>query len=352
MTDQHDHLLISEHVSGFLTWLNLSCKVSHANCKKARLFILQIAQAAQRLPEGSITSNLFAKDVCTDIKSLNITPDLVKTVACPACFHLYPTTNVQDTCKFKEVKGAKKCDEPLFRCKISFPAISDKGKQHLKPYRLVPERLLLEVQIPRLLYFTQKIVSWVTWFLNKEEMEDGIESWDTLVAKKPAEVVEDIQQAPAWKSLGWLQTTSLYDPPALHLVFSLFIDWFNPMGNKQAGKKLSMGLIAMNCLNMLPKTRRLLSNFCIAGMTLGAHQPSVTTVNHFLSPIVNQLLILKEGIKICTKKFPGGRLVQIKLLGMVGDVVATHKVCGYAHTLQLLPAHIASVTSSQGLILN
>jgi hypothetical protein len=35
-------------------------------------------------------------------------------------------------------------------------------------------------------------------------------------------------------------------------IFSLCIDYFNPLGNKQAGKEKSISLIPMVCLNLPP----------------------------------------------------------------------------------------------------
>ncbi|KAG0147418.1 hypothetical protein CROQUDRAFT_656150 [Cronartium quercuum f. sp. fusiforme G11] len=91
-----------------------------------------------------------------------------------------------------------------------------------------------------------------------------------------------------------------------------------------------MGLIAFNCLNLPPTTCNKLGNYCIAGITPGTHEPLVTTINHVLSPIINQLLALNTGVNIHTHAYPNSRLVQVKLLGLVGDVVGTHKVAGYA----------------------
>ena len=36
-------------------------------------------------------------------------------------------------------------------------------------------------------------------------------------------------------------------------VFSLCVDFFNPLSNKQAGKKMSVGLISLVCLNLPPE---------------------------------------------------------------------------------------------------
>lgn len=193
--------------------------------------------------------------------------------------------------------------------------------------------MLCTVDVPRSTYTTQDICAWLSWFLNKKETERNIDSWAKSVRQKSPSIIEHVQQAPAWNSLKWLPLSSESEPPPLHLVLNVFIDWFNPMGNKQAGKKHSMGLIAFNCLNLPPNTRNLLSNYCIAGITPGTHEPTVTTINHVLSPIIDQLLSLDEGFRILTHLYPEGRMVQVKLLGLVGDVVATYKVAGYASHL-------------------
>ncbi len=38
-------------------------------------------------------------------------------------------------------------------------------------------------------------------------------------------------------------------------VFSLGFDFFNPLTNKQAGKKISVGVISVICLNLPPSER-------------------------------------------------------------------------------------------------
>ncbi|KAG0149032.1 hypothetical protein CROQUDRAFT_19480, partial [Cronartium quercuum f. sp. fusiforme G11] len=324
-------------VSVFLAWLHLYCKVSHENCKMACLFILQIVQAAQLIPAKYFNSKMFAKDVQTDIKKLCNTTNLVKTIVCPACFCLYQTTNIPSNCTFKAVKGTNQCDKPLFRSKTSFQGISDKGAFHLKPYCLNSTKLLIAVQVPQTTYIMQSMLSWVMWFLNKNETEKGLDSWALVVHHKSSEFVEDIQQTPAWKSLKWLLASSPDDPPALHLAMNLFIDWFNPLGNKKAGKLHLMGVLAFNCLNLPPTTQNLLQNCCITGIMpgtakifCGLHKPSVSMINHVLSPIVNKLLVLEKGFQVWTHQYPNGQMVQIKLLGLVRDIVATHKVAGYA----------------------
>ncbi|KNZ55608.1 hypothetical protein VP01_2634g2 [Puccinia sorghi] len=51
--------------------------------------------------------------------------------------------------------------------------------------------------------------------------------------------------------------------------------------------------------------------------------------NNILSPLVDELIRINTGILIPTHQSPSGRFVQVKLLCLYGDVLATKKVTGY-----------------------
>jgi hypothetical protein len=57
----------------------------------------------------------------------------------------------------------------------------------------------------------------------------------------------DICDAPAWQGLGGF--TTIYG----NLNFSYYINWFNPLTNKIAGKQVLYGVIMMFCLNLPPE---------------------------------------------------------------------------------------------------
>ncbi|KAI9061950.1 hypothetical protein FKP32DRAFT_1574908, partial [Trametes sanguinea] len=100
-----------------------------------------------------------------------------------------------------------------------------------------------------------------------------------------AGVWSDIMDAPALQNfLGPDGHTPFSTQPngSLHLVFSLFIDWFNPYGNKQAGKKHSVGAIYMACLNLPPHLRYRPENICLVAIIPGPKEPDVHQLNPLL----------------------------------------------------------------------
>ena len=75
-------------------------------------------------------------------------------------------------------------------------------------------------------------------------------------------------------------------------VFSLSLDFFNHLGNKQAGKKKSVGLISLVCLNLPPELRYKLEYMFLAGIIPGIHEPLLDKGNHYISPIINAFVEL------------------------------------------------------------
>ncbi|KAI7953072.1 hypothetical protein MJO29_008703, partial [Puccinia striiformis f. sp. tritici] len=59
-------------------------------------------------------------------------------------------------------------------------------------------------------------------------------------------------------------------------------------------------------------------------------EPHMTAISHILAPLVDELLLLNTGTFVRTPQFPDGRKLSIHLGALIGDVVTTHKITGFA----------------------
>ncbi|PPQ96460.1 hypothetical protein CVT26_010514 [Gymnopilus dilepis] len=114
--------------------------------------------------------------------------------------------------------------------------------------------------------------------------------------------------------------------------FSLGFDFFNPLSNKQSGKKVSCGVISLVCLNLPIHLRYKPENMFLAGIIPGPKEPPLDASNHYLTPIVDELVeFWKPGVRFSqTVKCPEGRLIMCALILVICDLPAARKISGFA----------------------
>ncbi|KNZ60832.1 hypothetical protein VP01_1494g2 [Puccinia sorghi] len=319
-------LPISDMTTMFLCWLHLEAGVGLNKCRIARDLVLKMMLKAQGTPSDQLGDSAIPKDTRTILKrSLNVKLEML--ACCPSCYKLYHLPNFPSECNYRETPRSRPCGTQLFTMKNLFAGGSHQGKFRPQTFRLKVGQAPI-IHRPICSFVTQKLGPWLKWFLNIPRVESAIEDWREEVLNSPDTVTVDIQQGSAWKTLSWNHNGQASNQ--LDLVFSLFIDWFNPQGNKLAGKQQSVGVILMNCMNLPPTMRSQLQYTFLAGLTPGPLAPSMTTITHLLKPLVDELLTLATPFTVSTHKYLAGRTVQIRLLPLTGDMGATHKVAGFA----------------------
>ncbi|POW00187.1 hypothetical protein PSTT_13301, partial [Puccinia striiformis] len=188
------------------------------------------------------------------------------------------------------------------------------------------------------------ITSWLTWLLAKPDVEEAINAWAQELSRLDGMLV-DVRHGSNYQNMNWDSSptpsetsgsdsdnmdTSVNKQAPLDLILSLFVDWFNPRGNKISGKVESTGIFALTCLNLPPILRNKISHICLAGITPGPYSPDTSTIGHLLKPIVNELRTLDSGVTIKTHQHPNGRWVRVRLLCLIGDLPATKKIASFA----------------------
>jgi len=129
-------------------------------------------------------------------------------------------------------------------------------------------------------------------------------------------------------------------------VFSLSLDFFNPLGNKQAGKKVSVGLISLVCLNLPPELRYKVEYMFLAGVIPGPREPPLDKGNHYIRPIVDAFVELwSPGVWFSrTDGHPLGRLAVCAIVSVVCDLLAAKKVAGFGSLAHTHFCHICHCT--------
>ena len=260
----------------------------------------------------------FPKDIRTARKLFDVEPTTTTYAACPTCsatYRIEEGKTLPINCDWKRFLNAKPCGT-----KISKLILRDgDGDRRM-------------VRVPIRPFLIQDFDAFKASLLSRPGMEaildrgtlfnDTEDMWDIKDGTRVNELCSP-DGATFWDGLKRRE---------LRLLWSLSIDWFNPRGNKAAGKSTSTGSIAMACLNLPPSLRYKSENLFLAGVIPGPKEPSVEEVGQFVEPIVDMLdRSWKEGTKFdCTESSDCGRTERSMLVVIVTDLVASRKITGVA----------------------
>ncbi len=187
---------------------------------------------------------------------------------------------------------------------------------------------------------------WLAGLLSRpgiEKMMDG--AWEKCNNQFPGGEMKDIFEGKV--------VHNFQGPDGMHFglsgeegryLFSLGVDFFNPLGNKQAGKKRSVGPVSLVCLNLPIDLRYQPENMFLFSIIPGPNEPPLTCLNHYLTPLID---VLKEfwspGIHFFrTAQFFYGRVARAALICLVCDLLAARKTVGFAsikHTQMCAMCH-------------
>lgn len=194
-----------------------------------------------------------------------IEPKYKSHVCCPRCFRLYdPTKHDPASCDFKEDPGGDACGEQL-------------RKKDGKPVRE---------------FVAHDFKDWLARLYARPGVEELLNR-DVLRPSTPGKMA-DIWDAPVlWEFMGPDGRNFMRDKGTdCRLIFSINMDGFNPYGNKQSGKQVSVSAIYMTCLNLPHDIWNRMENIFLFGVIPSPKELSLTQINHLLELLVDVLLEL------------------------------------------------------------
>jgi hypothetical protein len=260
--------------------------------------------------------NSFPRDIRTARKIFDLEATTKAYAACPGCSALYPVETAKQLpahCKRRRYPNAMPCGARL--TKLVVQNIDGERKMMRAPIR------------PFLL---QDFDAFKASFLSRPGMEaildrgtlfnDTNDTWDI----KDGVGVKEMLGPDGEPFVDGLKRKEL------RLLWSLSVDWFNPRGNKAAGKSVSTGSVVMACLNLPPSLRYKAENLFLAAVM--PKEPSVEEVGNYMEPLVEMLdKSWKDGTKfVQTETFENGRTERSMLAVLVADLPAGRKINGVA----------------------
>jgi len=143
--------------------------------------------------------------------------------------------------------------------------------------------------------------------------------------------MSDIYEGRVWKTFPSSledQNSRFFTPETAdsNLGIMINLDWFQPFESAVYSTGAIYGVIC----NLPRDLRFKKENMLILGILPGPHEVKKHRINHFLAPIVTELLDLWDGYDLpISSKFPNGKKIRVAVICCSNDIPAARKLCGH-----------------------
>jgi hypothetical protein len=153
---------------------------------------------------------------------------------------------------------------------------------------------------------------------------------ESIRRKDPLPFITDFFQGEFVRTFNGSDGKLFVDRPADEgrYLFVFNVDYYSAEGQTVRGASASVGLISAACLNLPLDIRYKPENMYIAGIIPGPKEPSKTELNHYMRPVVNDLLVSWErGVHYSrTARHSKGRTSRSAAAIFVNDLPAARQV--------------------------
>jgi hypothetical protein len=262
---------------------------------------------------------------------------------CPKCNKTYPpeykvgstVAKYPAACSGQLSSDAACCEEVLLK-----PTVQSDGTIKILPLKVFAYHSFKD--------FVACLLSRSDLELAAEQSLDAVVDQATGIPRPSMRRMKNIFDAKFIRTFKGPDGTDLfaYRKGETRLLFSLFVDFFNVNTVLHRGANTSNGIIAMACLNLPMEQRHLPENIYIAGIIPGPDEPRLTEINHFIEPLINELVeFWNPGIQFTRTALHKNQIIRCAIACVVCDLPAARKVSGLAAPTA---HHFCSVCSCAG----
>ncbi|EXX58570.1 hypothetical protein RirG_196780 [Rhizophagus irregularis DAOM 197198w] len=265
-------------------------------------FFQQILMDADQARFKNFPSSLY-----TASKLLQVGNQSKTYAVCPSCNSLYNIAEVV-------AEEGSKCTH------VEFP-MQSKGK---------PCGMELTVQAPlgngnknrpKLLFPLPSLKLQINSLYQRSGIQQQLRKWTNRHVDNG--MLTDIYDGKIWKSFSDISGAPYFTPETAdsHLGIMINLDWFQPFESSA----YSCGAIYGVVCNLPREIRFKKENMLTLGLLPGPNKVRLHKINHYLSPIVDELLEFWNGIEIPA----AGRKIRLALICCSNDIPAARKLCGH-----------------------
>ncbi|GBC16020.2 hypothetical protein GLOIN_2v1849215 [Rhizophagus irregularis DAOM 181602=DAOM 197198] len=181
------------------------------------------------------------------------------------------------------------------------------------------------IAVLRMLYSKPNIRQQLSILYQRPDFENMLKLSRTQ--RNENNIYSDIYDGKVWKNFPFDGSTFFTtETTTTHLGLLLNLDWFQPFSYTQH----STGAIYVSICNLPRSERNKPKNIIYLGFLPGPKKAGLERINHYLAPIVDELLELWKGWKVPkTHQFSNGLEIKVALIVGSSDTPATRKLFGH-----------------------
>lgn len=260
-------------------------------------------------------------------KLLEINKKTKTFATCPSCNKLYDIKSIIPENQDDDAESGFKCTHIEFP---NHPMQSQRKSCEAELLKKVPVNYGY-IWRPKMVYSLPCLKAQLTTMYQRPGFEESLQKWTN---RNVVGVMSDIYDGQLWKTFP----SSLDDPDSRfftpetadsNLGIMINLDWFQPFDSSVYSTGVIYGIIC----NLPREMRFKKENMLTLGLLPGPHEVKLHRINHFLAPIVDELLNFWDGVRLPINKYPDGKKIRLAIICCSNDIPAARKLCGHISAL-------------------